>query len=115
MKTFGNIEEVFKYFQKVKYLEIDPASATVTVLVHSIQNFEPVQKLVPLSLEKQKIEIKTEQLMEEIDALKAKILILERISLPQKQMDANEGDFEEETGRKIKRIEDQFWKAEEKI
>ena len=53
--------------------------------------------------------------MEEINALNKKILILEKISLPRKQMDANEGDFEEEMEKKIRRMEDQFWKAEEKI
>ena len=68
-----------------------------------------------MPLQRQKKEIKTEDLMEEINALNKKILILEKISLPRKQMDANEGDFEEEMEKKIRRIEDQFWKAEEKI
>ena len=78
MKIFGNIEEVFKYFQKAKYLEIDPPSATVTVLVYSMVNFEPVQKSVPLSLEKQKIAIEAEKLLEEIETLKGRIANLER-------------------------------------
>ena len=75
----------------------------------------PVQESVILPLQRQKKEIKTEDLMEEINALNKKILILEKISLPRKQMDANEGDFEEEMEKKIRRMEDQFWKAEEKI
>ena len=79
MKTFGSIEKVFKYLGKAKYIQIDPASATVTVLVHTIdEDFEPVEEFVLLSLEKQQIEIKTEQLLEEIDVLKARIENLER-------------------------------------
>ena len=78
MKTFGSIEKVFKYLGKAKYIQIDPASATVTVHVHTIEDFEPVEESVLLCLEKEKIAIDAEKLLEEIDVLKARIENLER-------------------------------------
>ena len=52
MKMFGNIEEVFKYFRKPKFFEVDPQSATVTVSVFEMKDFEPVKESVLLPLEK---------------------------------------------------------------
>ena len=107
--------EVHEYFQDAENIEIDPQSATVALFVYTMIKNKPIKESVILSLQRQKKEIKAEDLMEEIDALKKKILMLERISQSPTKIDANEGDFEEEMGRKIKRIEDDFWEAEKKI
>ena len=49
----------------------------VTLFVYFMVKKRPVQESVILPLQRQKKEIKTEHLMEEIDDLKKKILILE--------------------------------------
>ena len=77
MNVFGTIEEVFKHFQNAENFEVDPQSATVTVPVFQIKNYRPVQKLVPLSLKKEKIMVEADKLLEEIDVLKGRISNLE--------------------------------------
>ena len=114
-KTLGTMAEVHEYFQEAENFEIDPQSATVALIVYFMVRKKPVRESVILPLQRQKKEIRAEQLMEEIDALKEKILIFERMWQSARKMDENYGDFEEETGKKIRRIEDHFWKAEEKI
>ena len=73
IKAFGDIKEVYEYFQNAENFEINTQSAAVTVFVFVLIKHRPVQESVILPLEKQKVEIDAEILLDEIYILEEKI------------------------------------------
>ena len=80
---------------------------------------KPVYEEVVLTLEKEKSMISNEALVEEIKILKEKVAALEKRShqpaeliIPVRE-GSNKNDFEEETERKIRKLEEEVWRIQE--